>query len=249
MGQKTGANSAPGTMPEHLERIGNCWRFRLSVPSALRQIIGKREFRISLKTADLKEAKRLAHAEALKVEAAFDHARRMLAMRAGSAPQTELTHAEGDRLIVCKLDRLARSVKNLCEISERLRAKGVALKILSMNIDTGTPTGKLMLHLLGSIAEFEREIMLERQKEGVQRAKSEGLYKGRAPVVRRQADRILGMLQEGMTQAAIARELGVSTRSIFRIMKAHDVKKSCSVPARVSPAPVTRIRKGPEARP
>lgn len=150
---------------------------------------------------------------------------------------------EGDRLIVCKLDRLARSVKHLCEISERLKAKGVALKILSMNIDTSTPTGKLMLHLLGSIAEFEREIMLERQKEGVQRAKSEGLYKGRAPVVRRQSDRILGMLQEGMTQSAIARELGVSTRSIFRIMKAHDVKKSYSVPAEVPAAPVDRTRK------
>ena len=97
---------------------------------------------------------------------------------------------EGDVLVVTKLDRLARSVRDLCNIVDRLKAKKVALHILSLGIDTGTPTGKLMLNLLGSIAEFEREIMLERQRESVQRAKSENKYKGRDPSVRRQSDRI-----------------------------------------------------------
>jgi DNA invertase Pin-like site-specific DNA recombinase len=64
---------------------------------------------------------------------------------------------EGDVLCVTKLDRLARSVAHLCELVARLQAKSVALRILNLNIDTGTPTGKLMLHLLGSIAEFERQ--------------------------------------------------------------------------------------------
>ena len=95
---------------------------------------------------------------------------------------------EGDVLCVTKLDRLARSIAHLCELVARLQAKSVALRILNLNIDTGTPTGKLMLHLLGSIAEFERQIMLERQREGIAKAKSEGKYKGRAPTARAKTD-------------------------------------------------------------
>lgn len=66
--------------------------------------------------------------------------------------------------MVTKLDRLARSVAHLCAIVERLTAKGVALRILAMNLDTSTPTGKLMLNLLASVGEFERDIMLDRQR-------------------------------------------------------------------------------------
>jgi hypothetical protein len=98
MGQRVGTKSDSGIMPEHLQKIGNRWRFRLSVPEALRPIIGKRELRISLKTADKREAKRLAHEEALKAEAAFDLARRTLAMQAGGAPQTELSNEEARSL-------------------------------------------------------------------------------------------------------------------------------------------------------
>ena len=81
---------------------------------------------------------------------------------------------EGDVLVVTKLDRLARSVADLVAITATLRKKGVALRVLSMNLDTGTPTGKLMVNLLGSIAEFERELMLERQREGIAKAKAGG---------------------------------------------------------------------------
>lgn len=72
---------------------------------------------------------------------------------------------EGDTLIVTKLDRLARSMAHLVEITAKLKAKGVELKVLALNLDTSTPTGKLMLNLLGSIAEFERELMLERKRQ------------------------------------------------------------------------------------
>ena len=92
---------------------------------------------------------------------------------------------EGDALVVTKLDRLARSVAHLMTILEALKAKGASLRILSMGIDTSTPTGKLMLTLLGGVAEFEREIMLERQREGIAKAKAEGKYKGRKPTARR----------------------------------------------------------------
>ena len=88
---------------------------------------------------------------------------------------------DGDVLVVTKLDRLARSVADLVAITGILKKKRVQLRILSMNLDTGTPTGKLMVNLLGSIAEFERELMLERQREGIAKAKAEGKYPGRQP--------------------------------------------------------------------
>jgi hypothetical protein len=72
---------------------------------------------------------------------------------------------DGDVLVITKLDRLARSVAHLVAIGEQLEAKGVALKVLDQAIDTSTPTGRLMFNMLGSIAQFERELMLERQRE------------------------------------------------------------------------------------
>lgn len=87
---------------------------------------------------------------------------------------------KGDVLLVTKLDRLARNVGHLCTIVERIKAKGASLRILAMGLDTGTPTGTLMLNVLGSVAQFEREIMLERQCEGIAKAKAAGKYKGRA---------------------------------------------------------------------
>lgn len=126
---------------------------------------------------------------------------------------------EGDTLIVTKLDRLARSVADLVAITETLRTKGVGLRILSMNLDTATPTGKLMLNLLGSIAEFERELMLERQREGIAKAKAEGKYKGRAPTARAKAEDVLRLKAGGMTADAIAAKLGIGRASVFRILK------------------------------
>ena len=96
----------------------------------------------------------------------------------------------GDTLIVTKLDRLARSVADLCKIVEKIEAKGASLRILAMNLDTATPTGRLMLNVIGSVAQFEREMMLERQREGIQKAKGLGRYKGRKPTARAKADDI-----------------------------------------------------------
>lgn len=126
---------------------------------------------------------------------------------------------EGDVLIVTKLDRLARSVADLVSIMAELRRKGVELRILALNLDTGTPTGKLMLNLLGSIAEFERELMLERQREGIAKAKADGKYKGRAPTARNQAGEVLSLSHEGLGANEIARKLGISRASVFRIRR------------------------------
>ncbi|WP_372929952.1 recombinase family protein [Shewanella putrefaciens] len=78
---------------------------------------------------------------------------------------------EGDSVVVTKLDRLARNTRHLLEIAEFLATKKVTLKIQNLGIDTGTPTGKLMLTMVGAIATFERELMLERQAEGIALAK------------------------------------------------------------------------------
>ena len=127
---------------------------------------------------------------------------------------------DGDTLIVTKLDRLARSVAHLCTIVERLASKGVALRILALNLDTATPTGKLMLNMLGAIGQFEREMMLERQREGVAKAKAEGKYKGRAPTARAKADDIRRLAGEGMTKDAIAKQLEIGVASVYRVLKA-----------------------------
>jgi DNA invertase Pin-like site-specific DNA recombinase len=135
--------------------------------------------------------------------------------------ETAIDYArEGDALVVTKLDRLARSVAHLVAIGERLDAKGVSLKVLEQAIDTSTPTGRLMFNMLGAIAQFERELMLERQREGVAKAKAEGKYKGRAPTARAQAPEVQRLHKEGVGATEIARRLRISRASVYRVLEA-----------------------------
>jgi len=128
---------------------------------------------------------------------------------------------EGDTFVVTRPDRLARSTADLLGVAKRLEDKCVTLRILSMQIDTSSPNGKLMLTILGGIAEFERELMLERQREGIAKAKAEGKYKGRAPTARRKAADIIRLKKEGKTADQIGAELGVSRSSVFRMLREH----------------------------
>ena len=123
---------------------------------------------------------------------------------------------EGDVVVVTKLDRLARSMRDLVDIVERIEAKGASLRILAMNLDTATPTGRLMLNVLGSVAQFEREMMLERQREGIAKAKADGKYKGRKPTAGARVEEIRALRAEGFKAEKIAEKLGVSARSVFR---------------------------------
>jgi DNA invertase Pin-like site-specific DNA recombinase len=123
---------------------------------------------------------------------------------------------EGDVLVVTKLDRLARSVANLIDTTRRLEAKGVTLRILQLNLDTSTPTGKLMLNMMGSIAQFERELMLERQREGIAKAKADGKYKGRPPTVDRAKVRELVAL--GIPKSQVAKQMGISRETVYRAL-------------------------------
>jgi DNA invertase Pin-like site-specific DNA recombinase len=127
---------------------------------------------------------------------------------------------EGDVLTVTKLDRLARSVADLCAIIANIEGKGASLRILGMSLDTATPTGRLMLNVIGSVAQFEREMMLERQREGIAKAKAEGKYKGRAPTARAKAGRVLELTGSGLSKAKIADAVGIGEASVWRILKA-----------------------------
>ena len=94
--------------------------------------------------------------------------------------------------------------------------KKVELKILDLNLDTATPTGRLMLSMMGALAQFEREILLERQSEGILRAKAEGKFKGRKPTAREKQPEIQRMRAEGVKPDVIAAELGISRMSVYR---------------------------------
>jgi DNA invertase Pin-like site-specific DNA recombinase len=125
---------------------------------------------------------------------------------------------EGDVLVVTKLDRLARSVADLCAIVEKIERKGASLRILAMNLDTATPTGRLMVNVIGSVSQFEREMMLERQREAVQRAKREGKYRGRKPIARAKSAEIVRLAGEGVRRAEIAKRLGIGVASVYRVL-------------------------------
>jgi DNA invertase Pin-like site-specific DNA recombinase len=126
---------------------------------------------------------------------------------------------EGDTLIVTKLDRLARSISDLMSTIQRLQTKKVGLRILNLGMDTSTPTGKLMLTVLGGIAQFEREIMLERQREGIARAKSEGKYKGRKPISQNMRQEVITLAKEGIIKAKIAKQLKIGEATVYRVLK------------------------------
>lgn len=126
---------------------------------------------------------------------------------------------EGDVLVVTKIDRLARSVGNLVDIERRLRTKGASLRVLDPGIDTGTSIGRLLLNMVAAIAQFEREIMLERQREGIAKAKRDGKYKGRKPTAREKSEDALTLLKSGVGATDVAKQLGISRRSVYRIIE------------------------------
>ena len=123
----------------------------------------------------------------------------------------------GDTLVVTRVDRLARSLKDLQGIVHELKQKGVALRATEQPVDTGTAAGKAFLDMLGVFAEFETNLRRERQLEGIRAAKERGVYQGRRPSidtaeVRRLRD------QEKLKPTAIARRLGIGRASVYRVL-------------------------------
>lgn len=129
---------------------------------------------------------------------------------------------EGDTIYIHDFSRLARSTKDLLAIVEYLSEKGVYLVSNKENIDTSTPTGKLMLTMIGAIAEFERQNLLDRQAEGIALAKAEGKYKGRKPV--EIEDELFNQEYENYTnriisKSELARRLKISRPTLDKMLK------------------------------
>lgn len=124
---------------------------------------------------------------------------------------------KGDTLLVTRLDRLARSLGDLLGIIEQLTAKGAGLRVLQQSaIDTTTPTGKLMLAVVGAVAEFENDLRRERQAEGIAKAKAEGRYKGRPRGID-PAKVLAALAQPGAKPARVANELGIARSTLYRL--------------------------------
>lgn len=124
---------------------------------------------------------------------------------------------EGDTLVVTRLDRLARSATDLHNIVKHLSDKGVGFQCLQQGgMDTSSSMGKLLLGVLASIAEFEADIRRERQREGIDRAKAAGVYKGRKPSV--DASAVRALRDQGLGGSEIAQRLGISRASVYRVL-------------------------------
>lgn len=164
-----------------------------------------------------------AELQAAGCEKVFDEQVSSVDVRAGKKLAEAMDFVrEGDTLIVTRLDRFARSVPHLLELLAVVTEKGASLRILAMGIDTATPTGKLMLAVLGGIAEFEREIMLERQREGIAKAKAAGKHKGRKPTAQAKTKEVMELIRSGVGPSETAKQVGISRASIYRIMKENE---------------------------
>lgn len=123
---------------------------------------------------------------------------------------------EGDILVFTRLDRIGRSLIDLVNIGRTLEERGIEVKCLQQPLDTTTPEGRLLWGILATVAEFEVDLKRERQKEGIERARAEGRYKGTkkrkvtAEIVREMRD------ERGLGASAIARELGCDRTTVYR---------------------------------
>ena len=135
---------------------------------------------------------------------------------------------EGDTVVVSSYDRLARSTADLLATIETLKEKGVNVISMKEQLDTSTPQGKLMLTFFAGIATFERELMLQRQKEGIAIAKAEGKYKGRAKIERPSDWTALKTqyLHRKLTATELAKRCNVSRPVVYKWLKEDKAAKA-----------------------
>lgn len=177
---------------------------------------------VRVSTAEQNEARQLEALEKFGIEKWFTE---KISGKNTDRPQLQAMLEfvrEGDVIYVHDFSRLARSTRDLLDLVERLDRKGVALVSNKENVDSSTPTGKLMLTMIGAIAEFERANLLERQREGIVIAKREGKYKGRKPVEvddltwKRNYDRYMN---RELTKTELAKILKISRPTLDKLLK------------------------------
>jgi len=125
----------------------------------------------------------------------------------------------GDVLVFTSLSRAARSMIHMVDIEAKVSRVGASIRILDLAVDTATPAGRLTFNLFASIAQFERENMLERQRVGIAAAKTAGKYRGRAPTARAKSERIRNLAEKGLTKQEIADACSVGIASVYRILQ------------------------------
>ena len=143
---------------------------------------------------------------------------------------------DGDHLVITKLDRLGRSLRNLMDLSDLFRERGVALEVLDQGIDTSTPVGEMFFHILGAIAQFEHSLMVERTKQGLEAARARGRTGGQKPKLKaRQIKLAQEMYDEAgadgkrkYTVQQIAEEFGVSRPTIYRHLERSGASRGAS---------------------
>lgn len=177
---------------------------------------------VRVSTVDQNEARQIEALEKYNIEKWF---KEKISGKNTNRPQLQTMLdfvREGDTVYIHDFSRLARSTKDLLDIVEQLNSKGVHLVSNKENIDSSTPTGKLMLTMIGAIAEFERQNLLERQREGIAIAKREGKYKGGQ--VKKIDDNLFTTVYEKyksrqITKKAMAEQLNISRPTLDKLLK------------------------------
>ncbi|HDM8161786.1 TPA: recombinase family protein [Vibrio harveyi] len=133
-----------------------------------------------------------------------------------------------DSLIVYDISRLGRTAIGVCTLAEELKERGISLVIDNLGIDTSTPSGTMVLHTLAACAQMEREMMLEKQKIGIERAKSEGKYKGKqaSPETLRNCEKALADVENGMNKSKAARANNISRATFYRFLDEQKAKET-----------------------
>lgn len=125
---------------------------------------------------------------------------------------------EGDTLVITRIDRLARSLRDLQNLVHDLKNNGIEIKAVEQPIDTSTAAGKAFLDMLGVFSEFETNLRKERQLEGIAKAKAQGKYKGRKATARAKSNQVHELANQGKTKKSIAEEVGIGVASVYRIL-------------------------------
>lgn len=181
---------------------------------------------VRVSSVDQNEARQLVTMENYKVEKVYSE--KISAKDTNRPKLQELLDfvREGDTVVIHDFSRLARSTKDLLEIVELLNDKKVNLISSKENIDSSTPTGKLMLTMIGAINEFERANLLERQREGIAIAKAKGLYKGRKEIKIDNFEEYYNRYKNReFNKTQLAKELGVSRPTLDKLIKDYEGDK------------------------
>jgi DNA invertase Pin-like site-specific DNA recombinase len=124
----------------------------------------------------------------------------------------------GDTLIVREVSRVGRDTKQVLEVADTLRKRGISLVIDNLGVDVTTPSGKMVLSVLASVATMERELMLERQRIGINDAKAKGIYKGRKALDPKLVSVAKDLIAKGMTKAATAKQMNIGVSTLYKYL-------------------------------